>query len=123
MRIVPATAALVLVLAAPAMASSVSIAPPATGASAARLVYDAAPGEANVLTVSYSRFGDIATVTDPGATIDPDAGCTAVDAHTATCEALVGDDGSFGETRVSLGNADDSVVTEGNDPPTLIANG
>src|SRR4051794_25792930 len=96
-----------------ASAATVEIAPPAAGSAAARLVYTAAPGEANAVTITYSAAGDAATVTDPGATIQPRSGCTAADPHTATCEAIVGDDSAFGETRVFLGDLDDSLVTTG----------
>ncbi len=54
-----------------------------SGASGAQLVFTAAPGKNNVVTVSPSG-GDL-LVHDGEDTISPGTGCTAVDANTARC--------------------------------------
>src|SRR3954468_24728025 len=49
------------------------------------LEYFAGPGEQNALSVT--RGGGALVVSDPGATVQAQGGCTQVDAHTARCTA------------------------------------
>jgi Ca2+-binding RTX toxin-like protein len=51
------------------------------------LIYRAAPGEANDLTIVTDGAIDLTRwiVSDHGATVTPGAGCAAIDAHTASC--------------------------------------
>jgi Ca2+-binding RTX toxin-like protein len=69
------------------------------------VVYDAAPGEANQLTVG--REGRAITLSDSGATISVVAPCVEVDAHHASCDG--GKPTPEGSDRVSvrLGDLDD----------------
>jgi Ca2+-binding RTX toxin-like protein len=74
------------------------------------IVYDAAPGEANRLTVG--RDGHAITLTDPGAAVGVVPPCVARDAHTASC-----DTGNFGDlaadwVSVRLGDGDDVATAE-----------
>jgi Ca2+-binding RTX toxin-like protein len=66
------------------------------------LVYTAAPGEVNRVTLRWS--GGL-LVEDPGAVITPGAGCRAVDAHTARCSV-----GSPSVTSLNLGDGDDHAL-------------
>jgi Ca2+-binding RTX toxin-like protein len=76
------------------------------------VVYDAAPGEANRLTVG--REGHAITLSDPAATVNVVPPCVARDAHSVSC-----DTDNFGElaadwVSVRLGDGDDSAtVTAG----------
>jgi len=64
--------------AAPAAASTVALDGPT-------LTYDAAPGEANRVTVTQA--GGVLTVTDTGATVTAGSGCSVVTSTKATCPA------------------------------------
>lgn len=70
-------------------ASALVVASPAEASLAFRsagsdtLNYDAAVGEANVVTITQA--GGNFTITDPGATITPGTSCEAVDQHTVRC--------------------------------------
>jgi hypothetical protein len=93
----------VLAAAAPAThASTVSI--EMAGTTDVQLHYVAAPGEANVLRLEKLP-GKKVSVVDSGATITPGAGCTAVDAHTVTCDR----DPSYFGTQVELADLDDKI--------------
>src|SRR3954462_4101234 len=55
--------------------------------------YDAAPGEANRLTIDYPSEPDgqaTVIVTDPGATIHPGFRCQSLNQHAARCRNEVG---------------------------------
>jgi Ca2+-binding RTX toxin-like protein len=66
------------------------------------LVYTAAPGEVNRVTL---RWGRGLVVEDPGAVITPGAGCSAVDAHAVRCSV-----GSPSVTSLDLGDGDDRAL-------------
>jgi hypothetical protein len=123
-----------------AMVAAAALAP--AGAHASRLYvqsptiptkafYDAAPGEANELTVTYhapSR-GEV-TVHDAGAVIEAVAPCEAVDEHTAHCPPDAVPEGYPGfahvELAVRLGDGDDHLITDsGPDFPfgSIVASG
>src|SRR4051794_21121040 len=98
-----------LALAAPASASTVSL----DGA----LIYTAAPGETNALTMTYVDESEAIAasktiVHDPGATITPGANCESVDAHTATCDS--NNPFQLEEVDISLLDGDDTVHFTGN---------
>ena len=77
------------------------------------LVYRAAPGESNRTVVQPAQAMTPWTVSDPGAVIQAGEGCTAMDAHRASCAApqpavfnpLFG----LGSADVELGDLDDEV--------------
>jgi Ca2+-binding RTX toxin-like protein len=76
------------------------------------VVYDAAPGEANRLTVG--RAGRALTLSDPGAAISALAPCVALDLHTASCDSDNFGDLAADWASVRLGDGDDSAsVTAG----------
>ncbi|MEA2168471.1 MAG: hypothetical protein QOF76_1771 [Solirubrobacteraceae bacterium] len=81
-------------------------------------VYVAAePGETNHVTVAYAGNAETVTVTDSTATFTSTGTCTAVDAHTATCAARPEALSSFlQDTRVELGDGDDTVVSTRPEP-------
>ena len=95
--VLPGALALGLLLAGPAAAATVS-----AGGGAAR--YAAGPGEANRVTVH--ALGELVTVQDAGAPLTAGAGCTAVDASTATCD---GADPTPSLT-LALGDGDDLLA-------------
>ncbi len=87
LRVVTALFATSLVLAVveSAFASNVSVDINGT------ILYTAAPGEANAVTIARpadAPFSGKADVSDPGATITPGAGCTSASAHTVVWPAL-----------------------------------
>jgi hypothetical protein len=49
------------------------------------IVYQAAPGEANRVVIEGTGGSPRWTLSDPGAAVVPGDGCTAIDAHTASC--------------------------------------
>src|SRR4051812_6800368 len=63
------------------------------------LEYLSGPGEQNQLTVTPSGGGLV--VTDPGANVQAQSGCTQVDAHSARCPAS--------RAEIHTGDCDDSV--------------
>jgi hypothetical protein len=77
----------------------------------AELVYTAAPGELNRVIVHAAYIGSPWTVTDPGAPVAAGDGCTAVDAHTASCIAPPSPDPMFGLmlADAALGDGDDTI--------------
>jgi Ca2+-binding RTX toxin-like protein len=76
------------------------------------VVYDAAPGEANRLTVG--RDGHAITLTDPGAAVRVVPPCVALDPHTASCDSDNFGDLAADWASVRLGDGDDSAsVTAG----------
>jgi Ca2+-binding RTX toxin-like protein len=85
--------------AAPAAASTVQV-------DGATLTYDAAPGEANRLTLSVAN-GTV-TVTDTGATVSVGSGCTLVSATKATCPSL-----GLAAMSVSTGDMNDTASVSG----------
>lgn len=95
--------------AAPAAASTVQL-------DGATLTYDAAPGEANRLTVSSS--GGTLTVTDTGATVTAGAGCTFVSATKATCPAA-----GVAAMAISTGDMNDTASVSATQVPTTFDDG
>jgi hypothetical protein len=94
---------------------------PAASASSVRLsggtlVYDAAPGETNLMDVT--RAGGVLRITDPGATIDAHVGCQRRGPHFATCRGA-GVDAIF----VNAGDGDDSVALDGLSLPATLVGG
>src|SRR4051794_28218194 len=93
--------------------------------------YDAAPGEANQVTVTYhapSR-GEV-TVHDAGALVEAVAPCESIDEHTAHCPPDAVPEGYPGfahiELQVRLGDGDDRLTTDsGPDFPfgSIVASG
>ena len=76
------------------------------------VVYDAAPGEANRLTVGSD--GHAITLIDPGAAVRVAPPCVALDAHTASCDSDNFGDLAADWASVRLGDGDDSAsVTAG----------
>jgi Ca2+-binding RTX toxin-like protein len=74
-----------------------------SGAGGGVVDYAAAPGEVNRLTAGVS--GATVTLADPGATIAPRGGCTAVDAHTVRCAGSA--------VSAALDNGDDTATVTG----------
>jgi hypothetical protein len=111
-----ATAALVAVPAA-AQAASVSVrsAPADPNLSPRQfVVYDAAPGEVNKPTVTYTDLGLVVTISDPAATLTATAPCVAVDAHNVRCEITqenADDKGSLDRTELELGDGADTLAS------------
>lgn len=95
-----AAVALALVVTPPAGAATVRVGTTGT------VDYAAAPGEANTLAASAS--GTTVTLADDGATIAPGVGCSAIDAHRATCSA-----GSFPSLSADLGDGADRATVTG----------
>jgi RTX calcium-binding nonapeptide repeat (4 copies) len=97
---------------------SVLVEPPDRGPWAG-IVYDAASGEVNrveLFTVDDRRV----RISDPGATVQPGAGCSSVGPHTAMCStAALGGQGLIGAD-VRVADGDDSVNSHG---PGLSADG
>ena len=67
----------------------------------AELIYTAAAGEANDVTVT--RQGFVHTIRDAGASIEVGSGCSRVDAQTVTCNAEV--------ARIALGDGADQATS------------
>ena len=103
--------AVVALLVAPGAASAATVRVGEPGIP--RLVhYDAAPGEANRLTVTYEssdRVTATVTLTDPGAVVKAGEGCKSLGAHTARCKNSAGEDQFIYGTRVRLRDGDDEV--------------
>jgi RTX calcium-binding nonapeptide repeat (4 copies) len=83
---------------------------PAASASTVRvsgdtLVYDAGPGETNLMDVTHSN--GVLRVTDPGATIDAHRGCQRQGPHFATCPAA-----GVSSIFVNAGDGDDSIALD-----------
>jgi hypothetical protein len=82
------------------------------GEATAAAFYDAAPGEANRLMVTFpdteSGAPPDVTLQDSGAVIHAGAGCTSVGAHSARCSLANG--GFSQEVRADLGDADDQLL-------------
>ncbi len=74
-------------------------------------VYDAAPGEANRVTVG--RDGHAVTLTDRGAAVGVVPPCVALDAHTASCDSDNFGDLAADWASVRLGDGDDEAHTDG----------
>jgi len=72
------------------------------------VVYDAAPGEANRLTVG--RAGRAITISDPGATVGVVPPCVALDAHTASCDGGKATDVGSDGASLRLGDGDDLAM-------------
>jgi hypothetical protein len=108
----------------PAEAATVSVRPSTKpvlvpGAPPMELLYLAAAGEQNDVTVQVSATGGPWTVTDAGTAISVGAGCVSVDAHTAHCEIQGSDPFSSPHLVVAdvrAGDLDD-VVTLLQPPP------
>lgn len=87
MAIAVAGVALTFVTSAPAVAATVAVTPDTPEGPPTTLVYRAAPGEANDVTITtngaYAFVGWL--VSDTGAPLTAGARCTALDAHTASC--------------------------------------
>jgi Ca2+-binding RTX toxin-like protein len=98
-----------LATAAPAAASTVRV-------DGATLKYEAAPGEANRLSVASSN-GTL-TVTDLGANVSAGSGCTSVSATVATCPAA-----GVAAMSVSLGDMDDTATVARTSIPTTFDDG
>ncbi|MGH2981979.1 MAG: calcium-binding protein [Solirubrobacterales bacterium] len=124
---ITAVRAWLAVLSLAGLAVFAALAPPGAQAASvskegAKLSFNAAGGEANQLNVSLA--GGTYTVDDAGANVTPGAGCTAVDANTATCPAagvtrvvaIAGDMNDF--VRVGAATASTLFGSEGDD--TLI---
>lgn len=106
-----------------AAASSVQVNLDESGFSTGNIVYVAAPGERNQLTVDSQQGEgqpDRATITDPGAVIEPSstdaAVCASADAHTVVCRGASGvrgdpfhNDVAFHRLRARLGDLDDAL--------------
>jgi hypothetical protein len=113
--------------AASARAATVSVRPsahPAALFSPMELVYTAAPGELNRVVVHATGARSPWTLSDTGAAVVPGDGCTAVDAHTASCAAPPFAPESLADGLVvadaALGDGDDELrLTE----PSLGAGG
>jgi Ca2+-binding RTX toxin-like protein len=111
------TAALLALVAAPASASVARVEVSSRyGATSNTVVYAAAPGEANALTISSGAPGTI-TLHDAAATVTAAIGCVSIDAQTARCGAdplaqLLG-------VRATTGDLADSVTTTIADPLAL----
>jgi len=88
-----------MAMATPASASTVQI-------DGATLTYDAAPGEANRLTLSVAS-GTV-TATDTGATMTVGSGCTLVSSTKATCSSL-----GLAAMSVSTGDMNDTASVSG----------
>jgi RTX calcium-binding nonapeptide repeat (4 copies) len=115
-RALPLVAALVTLLCAPgAGAATVSVRQSSKPSVLfpKELVYTAAPGELNRTLVQAAYGGSPWTVSDPGAAIVPGAGCTAVDAHTATCTVALTLEGALPSVLMladaALGDGDDEI--------------
>jgi RTX calcium-binding nonapeptide repeat (4 copies) len=81
------------------------------------LIYEAAPGEANDLTVT-SNAGKTYVVHDGGATVTPGAGCASLDAATALCAFPPQSGfGNSGSVLIDTGDMDDHV--HGNLTPNI----
>ena len=72
------------------------------------VVYDAAPGEANRLTIG--RAGRAITLSDPAATVGVVPPCVALDAHTASCDGGKATDVGSDQVSLRLGDGDDLAV-------------
>jgi hypothetical protein len=104
--------------AAPAAASASTIRlEPGGEDEAPHLVYRAAPGEQNRLSIAVS--GSKATVDDPGATIAVQQGCASVTPQRATCD-LQSSTSRIEFADVELGDGDDTFVISG---AQAVANG
>ena len=77
------------------------------------LVYRAAPGEANRVVIEVTGGSSPWTLSDPGAAVVPGDGCTAIDAHTASCSGPPVAPGILGGllelADASLGDGDDAI--------------
>jgi Ca2+-binding RTX toxin-like protein len=89
-------------LAAVSSASASTLAVDATGT----LRFQAAPGEANSVTLTDVNTGGATVVTDPGSTVHVGVGCIAVTAHQGRCPLPAGQDQ---EVRIDLADLDDSA--------------
>jgi Ca2+-binding RTX toxin-like protein len=74
------------------------------------VTYVAAAGEANLVAVA--RAGDVITISDPAATIAPEAPCQAVDPHQVACSAAPGPVGISGFD-AHLADGDDTLSIAG----------
>lgn len=75
------------------------------GAPSSLVTYAAAAGETNDLTWSFPS-AHVVRLHDAGAPVSPQAGCVAVDAHTADCTAAL----SYASVTVSLGDGADRAA-------------
>jgi Ca2+-binding RTX toxin-like protein len=120
-RVLAAAVAVALLLAAPAGASTVSVVqasyPDPTGEGCSKyalcdhqiLAYSAGRGEDN--TIAVMTGPGIAIVRDPSAGVTPASGCSAIDAHTASCSDTLGF-GPLDMVNISSGDGNDSVVVD-----------
>ncbi len=118
--VIPLAVALLAVLTAPGAASAATV----EVSSGNRLLYFAAGGETNDLTVSQA--GPVWTFRDPGATVTPGTGCASVGLNEAACTVS----GPLASIRIDLGDLDDRAVgdasvrePEGNSEPFNINGG
>lgn len=94
--------------AAPGATVNVRETPPSSGDSgSAQLEFTAAPGELNVVTLVADAARIAYVVRDTGAPLTPGAGCSAVDANTATCSSIR----LFTGATIDVGDLDDRVTT------------
>ena len=109
MRRLPLLLLPVLAVPAPAQAGTVSLGEPHNEYfSGPSLVFRAAPGERNDLTVVVTADRSV-TVRDATATLTAGTGCRLLDARTARC-ASGGRDGAIESGSVALGDGDDRVA-------------
>jgi RTX calcium-binding nonapeptide repeat (4 copies) len=108
-----------------ARAATVAVVAPPPAFSTQDVVFTAAPGEQNDVSVGRTDDYDarrvaVVTISDAGAVITPGAGCQAVDPHTVACTVLF----LVGVVRADLGDGNDELHTIPSDsgqPPQLLA--
>jgi hypothetical protein len=110
-----------------ASASTVTVGPAREGTDpygrSESVQYAAAPGEANLVTVSFEADGQGITVTDPGAPVDPHGSCTAIDLHSARCTRSPGRLDRLIVADADLGDLDDEIRVDTSQFGMLAANG
>src|SRR3954463_16077614 len=85
-----AVLALLLPAAIPGTAGAATVAEEPSGdvyLSGPTVVFRAAPGEVNAVTLTAVQATGVVTIQDPGVPVTPGAGCHAVDPHTVSCGA------------------------------------
>jgi hypothetical protein len=98
-QLIAITAGLALTLPGAASAATVSVSVPVSRYEQQRLIFEAAPGESNSVTITRAPGG--LQVADAGPPLDAGANCRAVDAHTVVCRD--------GKASIDLADGDDSV--------------